>query len=325
MSFAWPWLLSGLLVVPALAAAYWWQLRRRRRRAVTYSSVALIRAAAPGRLRRRRHAPVALLLAALACLSLAAARPQVRTDVPVSGSAVIVALDVSGSMCATDVDPNRLTAAQAAVRRFVTAQDRSTRIGLVVFSGFAQLAVPPTTDRRPLLDTIDTLTVGRGTTIGAAILTSVDAIARINPDVAPADVGADGTGADPNDPDADPGARGGVPSAPSPTPPPTPAHQPGHYAPEIVVLLTDGANTAGISPQEAARVAAARGVRVYPIGFGTADPSTMVCSAEQLGGTRFGGPDRFGGGGAGMRNYLVADEGTLRQVAQTTGGRYFSA
>lgn len=313
MSFAWPLALIGLLAVPALAAAYAWQVRRRRRRAVTYSSVALIRAAAPRRTSRRRHAPAALLLAALACLTLAGARPQVRTDVPVSGSAVILALDVSGSMCATDVDPNRLGAAQAAVRQFVTAQDSSTRIGLVVFSGFAQLAVPPTTDRRPLLDTIDTLTTGRGTTIGAAILTSIDAISRINPDVAPADGGATG---------ASPGAGG---TGPAPSPPAAqPPTQPGRYAPEIVVLLTDGANTAGISPQDAAQVAAARGVRVYPIGFGTSNPTQMVCTPEQLGGMRFGRPDRFGGG-PGMRNFLVADEATLRQVAETTGGRYFSA
>jgi Ca-activated chloride channel family protein len=102
------------------------------------------------------------------------------------------------------------------------------------------------------------------------------------------------------------------------------------YAPEIVVLLTDGANTAGISPQEAAKVAAARGVRVYPIGFGTNNPTTMVCSAGQLGGTRFDNPNRGspggpGGPGMGRRNFLVADEETLKQVASTTGATYFAA
>ena len=123
MSFTWPLALLALLAVPLLAGAYVWQLRRRRRRAVRYSSVALIRAAAPRRAAWRRHVPVALLLAALAALGLAAARPQVSVDVPVSESALILALDVSGSMCATDVEPNRLTAAQAAVRDFVQAQD----------------------------------------------------------------------------------------------------------------------------------------------------------------------------------------------------------
>jgi Ca-activated chloride channel homolog len=313
MLFAWPLALLALLVLPVLVAAYVWQLRRRRRRAVRYSSVALIRAAAPPRAAWRRHAPFALLVAALAVLGVAAARPQLSADVPVSRSALILALDVSGSMCATDVTPNRLTAAQAAVRDFVQAQDASTSIGLVLFAGFAQVAVAPTTDRAPLLRAIDSLTTGRGTTIGAAILKSVDAIAEINPDVAPVDP-ALGSGA------AQPG--------PSPTPAPTPpTRPPGSYAPEIVVLLTDGANTRGIGPVEAAGIAAQRGVRVYPIGFGTRNPTSMVCTAAQLGsrGVEFGGyGGGFGGGGVG-RNYLVADEATLRQVADVTGGQYFAA
>jgi Ca-activated chloride channel family protein len=298
MSFAWPLALLALLAVPVLAGAYVGQLRRRRRRAVRYSSVALIKAAAPRRAAWKRHVPVALLLAALAALGLAAARPQVSVDVPVSESSLILALDVSGSMCATDVEPNRLTAAQAAVRDFVQTQDSSTSIGLVLFAGFAQVAVAPTTDREPLLHAIDTLTTGRGTTIGAAILKSVDAIAEINPEVAPADPG---------------GSRG-----------PAPARPPGDYAPEIVVLLTDGANTRGIEPVDAAEIAAERGVRVYPIGFGTRNPTTMVCTAAQLGGRGFESRGGFVGGG-GSRNYLVADEATLQQVADVTGGEYFAA
>jgi Ca-activated chloride channel family protein len=315
MRFAWPLALFSLLLLPALLGAYVWQIRRRRRRAVTYSSVALIRAAAPARSAWRRHVPVALLLAALACLAIAGARPQVRTDVPVAGSAVVLALDVSGSMCSTDVDPNRLSAAQAAVRDFVRAQNSRTRIGLVVFSGFAQLAVAPTTERDELFNAIDSLTTGRGTTIGAAILKAVDAIAQINPDVAPADAGAS-TGQD-----------GSVPSpAPGSAPP-----RPGSFAPEIVVLLTDGANTAGIPPVDAAQIAASRGVRVYPIGFGTDHPTAMVCTAKQLGGRdfgNFGGPGGFGpgpGGGPGRGNFLLADDATLKKVASITGGAFFAA
>jgi Ca-activated chloride channel family protein len=300
--------LLSLLALPVLVAGYRWALRRRRRRAVQYSSVALIRAAAPTRSAWRRHVPFALVLGALACLGLAGARPQVTADVPVAGSSVILALDVSGSMCSTDVDPNRLSAAQAAVREVVQRQDAGTRIGLVVFSGFAQVAVAPTTERKDLLQAIDSLTTGRGTMIGAAILKSVDAIAQINPDVVPADPGGTTTG-------GVAGGAGGV------TPP-----RPGSFAPEIVVLLTDGANTGGVTPVAAAEVAAARGVRVYPIGFGTTTPTAMVCTAAQLGGTRFDDarPGGFGGG-QGRRNFLVADEGTLRQVATITGGTYFSA
>jgi len=301
MGFTWPLALLALVAVPLLAGVYIGQLRRRRRQAVRYSSVALIKAAAPRRAAWKRHVPVALLLAALAALGLAAARPRVSVDVPVSESALILALDVSGSMCATDVEPNRLTAAQAAVRDFVQAQDGHTSIGLVLFAGFAQVAVAPTTDRQPLLQAIDSLTTGRGTTIGAAILKSVDAISEINPDVAPADT--DG---------APPG-----PAAPRAA---------GTYAPEIVVLLTDGANTRGVEPVDAAEIAAQRGVRVYPIGFGTANPTSMVCTAAQLGGRGFEGRGGIAGGGAvGGRNYLVADEATLQQVADVTGGEYFAA
>jgi len=316
MTLTWPLALVSLLAVPALALAYVLALRRRRRRAVPYSSVALLRAASPARSARRRHLPVVFLLAALACLGAAAARPQVRVDVPVSGSAVILALDVSGSMCATDVEPNRLTAAQTAVRDFVRAQPSGTRIGLVVFSGFAQLAVPPTTQRDSLLKAIDALTTGRGTTIGAAILKSVNAIAQIDPGVQPVDEGLGLTGEGPDTVTPPQGAApGSVP-----------------FAPEIVVLLTDGANTGGISPQNAAKLAAARGVRVYPIGFGTTNPTTLVCSADQLGGMSFDGgrPPGLrgglgGGSGGGLRNFLVVDEETLREVATTTGGAYFSA
>jgi Ca-activated chloride channel homolog len=315
MSFTWPLVLFSLLLLPILVAGYVWAGRRRRRRAVTYSSVALIKAARPARSAWRRHVPFALLLAALACLGLAGAKPQIQASIPTAGSSVILALDVSGSMCATDVEPNRLSAAQAAVRDFVRAQESGTRIGVVAFSGFAQLTVAPTTDRDELLRAIDSLTTGRGTTIGAAILKSLDAISQINPDVAPAGSDAEsGSEAPPVPaPSSGPGSGAGSGSGP--------------YAPEIIVLLTDGANTRGITPVEAAKVAAARGVRVYPIGFGTSDPTRMACTAEQMGGNSF---ENFGRGLPGDRGpnpgtFLRADEPTLREVASTTGGSYFSA
>lgn len=316
MSFALPYALLGLLAVPVLVAAYLWQLRRRRRNAVRFSNVALIRSVLPRQRMWRRHLPIALVLASLALLGLAAGRPQVRAAVPVSSSAVILAVDVSGSMCATDVDPNRLAAAQEAVRKFVDDQDDRTRIGLVVFSGFAQVAVAPTTDKDDLRKAVDGLTTGRGTTIGAAILKSIDAISEINPSVAPADTGAAGAGPDDQAPAPD------APDTPS-----TPSPGPARTVPEIVVLLTDGANTRGVTPQEAAVQAAARGVRVYPIGFGTTNPTQMVCTSDQLGGGLFDGPPGgFGGGiGPGGRNFLVVDEQALQTVARTTGGEYFKA
>lgn len=323
MSFDQPYLLLGLLAVPILLAAYLWQTRRRRPAAVRYSNVALVRSAVGPSHRWRRHVPVALVIASLGLLGVAAARPQVKADVPLSSSTVILALDVSGSMCATDVEPNRLGAAQAAVRKFVETQGDDTKIGLVLFSGFAQLAVAPTTNKNDLLNTLDAVTTGRGTTIGAAILKSIDAIAELDPNVAPSDPedapNQDGSSL-PRTPD------GGNGSGATPTP--APKADGGDKAPEIVVLLTDGANTRGITPEDAAVQAAARGVRVYPIGFGTTNPTQMVCSRSQLGGMtqqRFGGRDFTSGGAMGGRNFLVVDEAALKTVASTTGGEYFAA
>ena len=169
MSFDQPYLLALLLAVPILIAVHLWQLRRRRRRAVRHSNVALVRFAVGPSRRWRRHVPIALVLASLGLLGVAGARPQVRADVPVSGSTIILALDVSGSMCATDVDPNRLSAAQAAVKAFIEGQPADAQLGLVLFSGFAQLAVPPTTSRDDLLATLEGVTTGRGTTTPAAV------------------------------------------------------------------------------------------------------------------------------------------------------------
>ncbi|WP_345508967.1 VWA domain-containing protein [Terrabacter aeriphilus] len=330
-----PLLLVSLAFVPALLAVYGWQLRRRRSQVVRFSNVAVLRAAGAGTGSWRRHVPIALVLGALALLGLAAARPTVRAQVPTSSSTIILALDVSGSMCATDVAPNRLSAAQAAVRTFVEGQDDETKVGLVVFSGFAQLAVAPTADRDELLAALDAVSTGRGTTIGAAILRSIDAIAELDPNVAPADVVDEPTG------------DGPAASDPSPTPTPSPSSTGGgaaggpggaraDVAPEIVVLLTDGANTRGVTPGEAAEQAAARGVRVYPIGFGTANPTQLACTPDQYGGVvprgrdlggfgGFGGFGGVGGGSSGGRNFLVVDEVALKQVAQTTGGEYFAA
>lgn len=314
MTFAWPLALVALLAAPLLIGVYLLALRRRRRRAVTYSSIALLRSVIPTRSRWRRHLPVLLLTGALGVLGIAAARPQVTSAVPVGRGSIMLAIDVSRSMCATDITPNRLTAAQKAAKDFVRAQPSGTRVGLVVFAGFAQEAVAPTADKKAVVSAIDELVTARGTAIGAALLKSLDAIAEVNPKVPPVgDVNDTGDGA-------------------SAGPPPT-ATKSGDYAPDVVVLLTDGANTTGIEPLDAVPYAVARKVRVYTIGIGTASPASLECSVAQLGGdTRFGGFG-FGGGGPGPRVFggfggrspLRADLPTLQQVAERTGGQAFSA
>jgi len=168
-----------------------------------------------------------------------------------------------------------------------------------------------TTDRDELLAAIDGLTTARGTAIGAAILKSLDAIAETNPNVAPVGdtaVAGDAPAADVGEP----GANG--------------------FASDIVVVLTDGANTRGVAPLDAVPYAIERGVRVYTIGFGTATPARMSCTREQLGADALGGGGNFGGGGrrggggfGGAGSPLVADEATLQKVAEQTGGEYYKA
>ena len=309
MSFAWPLALVSLAVVPAILAAYWWMLRRRRKRAVRYSSVALLRTVLPRRRRWQRHLPVALLLASLAALAVAAGRPQLERDVPFSRTSVILAMDVSGSMCSSDVEPNRLAVAQDAAREFVQNQPKGVRMALVVFSGFAQLSVSPTTDRDALVAAIESLSTGRGTAIGSAMLKGLDAIAEINPVVTP-------VGDVPERPSAAGRAKAGA----------------NGYVADVVVLLTDGASNRGIEPLDAVPYAVERGVRVYTIGFGTENPAPFACTSEQLGGYGlnpygFGGGFRGGGFGGGFRGGFRrgADIPTLQAVAKRTGGSYHGA
>ena len=308
MSFAWPVLLLVTLAAPILIGLHAWQLRRRRRTAVRVPSVALIRESVPRRSRWRRHVPVALLAAALVILGVAAARPMASVPVPVNSTSMILALDTSGSMCNTDIAPNRLSAAQQASTQFVDQQTGDGRIGLVTFNGVAALVVPTTSDADVLRKAIANLSVARGTAIGLAILSAVDAIAEINRDVPSTSVELGPPAVDPS------------------------SEESTKYQPDIIVVLTDGANTRGVDPLVAAEVAAARGIRVYTIGFGTTQPETLVCTPDQVvGGYEFqgfgGGPgqgfDQGGGGGGG--NFLQIDEPTLQGIAAMTGGEYYLA
>jgi Ca-activated chloride channel homolog len=296
-----PWLLPLLLLVPLLLAAYLWMLRRRRKFAVRYSSLSLIREALPRHSRWRQHLPFALFLLGLAGLLVAAARPAALVEVPLSRTTIILALDVSRSMCATDVDPNRLTVAQEAALAFIADQTDGTQLGIVAFADFAELVVPPTTDKESLRTAVENLTTALGTAIGSATLKAIDAIAAINPDVVPSAVNLhreDG-----------------------------PTELDGAYQPDIIVLLTDGANSRGPRPLDAAQQAADRRVRIFTIGFGTEDPGRMVCTQAQMGGNNFGGGFGGGsfGGGSGFRRFLVIDEETLQAVAEMTGGEYYRA
>lgn len=308
MDMLWPGFLLLLLLIPLLIAAYIWALRRKRRYTVRYSSLSLVRAALPRYSRLRRHLPFALFAAALTSLIIAFGRPVAVVAVPTNQTVIILAMDVSRSMCSNDIEPNRLIAAQAAAVSFIQNQDVNAHIGIVAFSGFAEVVQMPTTNEQALQAAINSLITGRRTAVGSAILKSIDVIAEVDETVAPSVS------------ELSPGV------APVPVPR-------GAYVPNIIVLLTDGATNAGIHPLEAAQQAVDRGIRVYTIGFGTEFGGEFVnCGPdmwgrEPLGGSPLyggGGPGGFGGGGPGGFRRDI-DEETLIQIAEMTGGKYYLA
>lgn len=303
MDLLWPGFLGLLLLIPLLIGMYIWQLRRRRPVAVRYSSLTLVRAVWPRQSWVRRHLPFTLFLAALASLVVAMGRPVTITTVPAGRTTIILALDVSRSMCATDIQPNRLEAAKAAALSFIRQQDANTQISIVAFAGFAELVQAATSDQEMLEAAVYSLTTARRTSVGAAILKSIDAIAEIDPTV----------------------ARSLPLFSSQEGPAPVAA---GAYAPAIIVVLTDGVSNAGMEPLEAAQQAADRGVRVYTIGYGSDADSEPDPECNRVGGANdpFGGGGGFFGGGGGMGGFSRGiDEPTLMAIADLTGGEYYTA
>ena len=289
MKFLWPESLWLLALVPAMVAWYLILLKRRKKMALRYASLSLVKEAMGARHSVRRHVPPLLLLVALATMLVAVARPVAVVTLPSQHETIILAMDVSGSMRATDVQPNRLVAAQAAAKAFVAEQPRTTRIGVVSFAGTAALVQPPTRTREDILAAIDRFQLQRGTAIGSGIIVS---LATLFPD-AGIDVsallyGRDARRSMPLDHARDPEKKEFKPVPP------------GSYNSGAIILLTDGQRTTGPDSIEAARMAAERGVRVYTVGIGTKDGETI------------------GFEGWSMRVRL--DEETLKNIANVTHG-----
>ena len=303
MSFVWPSALFALVALPLLVALHVWLLRRRSRDAVRYPGLARVRDAMSAGQSLRRHLPPALFLLALGLMIVAAARPVAVVTLPNAHETVVLAMDVSGSMRATDVAPTRMVAAQEAARAFIDAQPRSTRIGVVTFGGSAALVQPPTDNRNDLLAAIERFDFQRGTAVGSGLLVSLK---TLFPDIEfdlnrqdPRPRSAAGASAGGN-PAREPAGRerpGGAS--------PAPAAAAGSYTSAVIILLTDGQTTTGPDPIASARMAAERGVRVYTVGVGTPNGEILV------------------GDGWSMRVRL--DEEALRAIADITLGEYFHA
>ena len=286
MSFAWPEAFWLAVLLPLAVAGYLYLLRRKKKAALRYSNLALVKAAMGGAPSWRRHVPPALLLAALAAMIVAIARPEALVTLPANNETVILAMDVSGSMRATDVAPNRLAAAQAAAKQFIAEVPSSVKIGIVAFAGTATVAQAPTRNKDDLVAAIDRFQLQRATAIGSAIIVSM---ATLFPD-------------------------GGYDVASftyerqSQRMPPKSSFRPmppGSYASAVIVLLTDGQRTAGPDSLEAARLAADRGVRIYTVGVGT--PQGAIVGIE------------------GWSMHVRLDEETLKSIADLTRGEYFYA
>lgn len=294
MTFLWPELLWLLLIVPALVAAYFFVLGRKKEAALRYASLSIVKEAMGASQRFRRHIPPLLFLIALIAMILAIARPAAVVTLPSQHQTIILAMDVSGSMRATDVQPNRISAAQAAAKSFVAEQPSNVRIGVVSFAGTASVVQQPTHNREDIFAAIDRFQLQRATAIGSGIIVS---LATIFPEA----------GIDLSSLIYGRNAPRGVPldqARKTEKPPFTPV-PPGSYTSAAIILLTDGQRTTGPDSLEAARMAADRGVRVFTVGFGTRSGETI------------------GFEGWSMRVRL--DEETLKSIAKITHGEYFYA
>jgi Ca-activated chloride channel homolog len=315
MSFVWPEALWLLPILPALVAGYVALLRRRRRAALRLASVALVREAQAGRPGRRRHLPPLLFLAALALLLVAAARPRATVTLPSEQRTIVLALDTSLSMRATDVAPSRIAAAREAAKAFVAQQPADVRIGIVAFAAQAVIVQRPTRDREELVAAIDRLQLQVHTAIGSAIVMS---LATLFPDEQleqqAESFGAGGA--------RDKGRALPIDGAQGPARKEFKPVAPGSYASAAIILLTDGRRTIGPDPLAAARLAADHGVKVYTVGFGSESGGTADVDGRSIF-MRFDAETLQGIAGLTQAEYFHAASGAdLKQVYDGLNARY---
>ena len=297
MTFLWPQFLWLLLALPLLVAVYIWLLRRKKKMALRYASLSIVREAMGKGQSFRRHVPPVLFLLSLAAMLVASSRPFAVVSLPSQRETIMLAMDVSGSMRATDVLPNRLVASQNAAKAFLADLPRNVRVGIVAFAGTASVVQPATLSREDLVTAIDKFQLQRGTAIGNGIVVS---LAELFPDagidLASMQYGRErqrGTSLDQSSREDKAAKKDFVPVAP------------GSYTSAAIILLTDGQRTTGVDSLEAAKLAADRGVRVYTVGVGTVDGETI--------------------GFEGWSMRVKLDEETLKGIARATQAEYFYA
>ncbi len=290
MDFLWPTMLWLLLLIPVLILAYIWVQRRRQKYALRFASLSLVKQAmgrGPG---IRRHIPPALFLLGMTAMIVGMARPVMNIKTPSQEGTIILVVDTSGSMQANDVAPTRMDAAKAAARTFVQIQPKSVKLGIVSFSDDAFVVQAPTTDQQAVLTAIDRLYPQRGTAIGSGLQAALLALLQAQ------GIATDASASQ---------SRGSFNSpltGADPTPTPLPR---GVFTPGIVVLLTDGENNLGPDPADVAETLADRGVRVYTVGLGSPQGTTLRIAGRSI--------------------HVGLDEPTLKHIAEATGGAYYNA
>src|SRR4051794_10645290 len=301
MNFLAPELLLGLLLIPAAIGFYLWAQRRRSKYAVRFTNLDLLANLTPRRPSWRRHLPPILYLGAIAALLIGLARPTMVIATPREDATVILAMDVSGSMRATDVSPTRLDAAKASALSFIAQLPEGVRVGIVSFASEPVTLVSPTADRAQLKNAIDGLTARDGTAMGDALMQVLDIAEKIQTDNAETpDASASPSPATPQ-PSAAPGASGA---------PTLPTDQPAGQPLVAAILLSDGANSVGqAEPLDAAQRAKTLGVPIYTIALGTPNGQVQV-------------RDDFG---QMVTLDVPPDTETLAQIASITGGSNFTA
>ena len=264
LSFLSPDRLLILLVIPLLIAAYIFATRRKNRRGMRFTNTSMLDVVVPKQSQWRRHLAVALSLLSLVTLTAAFAQPSTQIDVPRERATVVIVIDASQSMQATDVAPNRLAAAKAAAIEFVQKIPDKYNVSVVSMAGNSSILVPPTLAHNTVENAINSIQLQDGTAIGEGIYTALRALQQ-----APKD---------PNKPDS--------------------------VAPGAIVMLTDGSNTAGRAPMQAAAEARTAKVPIYTIAYGTENGYVDL---------------------DGKREPVPVDHELMKQIAAATNGRYFSA